>query len=79
MYKDVTIDEEVLDTLPEDDILDSIIVRDGASAQDVALAASEGVGYTRQDDEENENNEDEIVGDKAVHDSTRGSPGSEPV
>ena len=29
----------------------------------VALAASEGIGYTRQDDEENENNEDEIVGD----------------
>ena len=34
VYKDVTIDEEVLDTLPEDDIPDSIIECDGASAQD---------------------------------------------
>jgi hypothetical protein len=56
VYKNVTIDEEALSALPEDGIPDSIVVRDGASAHDIALAASEGVGYTRQDDEGEEDN-----------------------
>lgn len=56
VYKNVTIDEDALDALPDDGVPDSIIIRDGASAQDIAFAASEGTGYTRQD--EQDTNED---------------------
>jgi len=53
--------------LPEEGIPDSIVVRDGASAYDVALAASEGVGYTRRDDESEEDEEkDEETQDTVV-------------
>lgn len=57
VYKNVAIDEEAVAALPEEGIPDSIVVRDGASAYDVALAASEGVGYTRRDDESEEDEE----------------------
>lgn len=44
------IDEQCLATLPEDAVPETIVVHDQVSPGLVALAASEGIGYTRVDD-----------------------------
>lgn len=59
VWSNVEIDFQAHRDLPERGTPDTIVVRDGVDQEMIALAKSEGVGYMRTDDDNDENGDEE--------------------